>query len=63
MKCAICKKKINIIFQFKCKCSSENIYCQIHRNDHNCKYDYKKNSKCNIEKNNPIITPLKIQKI
>ena len=62
VKCAICKK-ISIVFQFKCKCSTDNIYCQLHRNNHNCKYDYKTNSKYNIEKNNPNIVPLKVQKI
>lgn len=63
VKCNECKKKINIVFQFKCKCSSEKVFCNYHRNNHNCEYDYKNNQKNTLEKDNPIIIPLKIQKI
>lgn len=61
-RCAVCNKKLNIVFQFKCKCSSL-IYCDKHRNNHNCQFDYKKNEKILLEKNNPNIQFSKIQKI
>ena len=60
-KCHFCKKKLGLIV-IKCKCG--HIYCQNHLNahSHNCKYDYKKEKKENIEKNNPKIGS-KIEKL
>ena len=54
MKCKYCKKKLNLI-NFKCKCN--NYYCIKHQlpHNHNCQFDYKKESKNLILKNNPKI--------
>lgn len=62
-KCFVCNKKISIIYQFKCKCSNDHIFCEKHRNNHNCTYDYKKNQKEFILENNPNISFSKLQKI
>ena len=62
-KCFVCDKKISIVYQFKCKCSNEHVFCNKHRNDHNCNFDYKQIHKDFISKNNPNITFTKLQKI
>ena len=51
-KCHHCNKKIGLIV-LKCKCG--HIFCQSHLNahSHNCTYDYKKEKKESLEKNNP----------
>jgi hypothetical protein len=48
---------------FLCRCG--NFTCIKHRYaaEHNCDYDYKKNGKNNLEKNNPIIVADKIIRI
>ena len=60
-KCSHCLKKIKLIDEFKCNC--ENIYCLKCRypHIHNCKL--KKDNKKKIEKDNPKIKPMKINKI
>ena len=51
-KCYHCNKKVGLIV-LKCKCG--HIFCQSHLNahSHNCTYDYKKEKKESLEKNNP----------
>ena len=60
-KCYHCKKKVGLII-LKCKCG--HIFCQSHLNahSHNCTYDYKKEKKESLEKNNPKLGQ-KIEKI
>jgi len=62
MKCSVCKKKLNFITVFYCKCSI-NEYCFKCRFDHNCKIDYISENKKNIESNNIKIECKKIDKI
>ena len=52
IKCHHCNKKVGLIV-IKCKCG--HIFCQSHLNahSHNCTYDYKKEKKESLEKNNP----------
>ena len=52
IKCYHCKKKVGMII-LNCKCG--HIFCQSHLNahSHNCTYDYKKEKKETLEKNNP----------
>jgi AN1-type zinc finger protein 5/6 len=52
IKCHYCNKKVGLIV-IKCKCG--HIFCQSHLNahSHNCTYDYKKEKKESLEKNNP----------
>lgn len=52
IKCYHCKKKVGMII-LKCKCG--HIFCQSHLNahSHNCTYDYKREKKESLEKNNP----------
>jgi predicted nucleic acid binding AN1-type Zn finger protein len=51
VKCYHCNKKIKSILPIKCKC--ENYYCKVHKipHDHNCTYDYLKDSQSNLKKN------------
>ena len=51
-KCACCKKKLGLII-FTCKCG--HIYCQTHLNphNHNCQFDYVKEKKDQLIKENP----------
>ena len=60
-KCSHCFEKLKILDEFKCNCN--NTYCINCRypHIHNCLF--KKNSKKEIEKNNPKIEPMKIDKI
>ena len=59
--CIVCNK--SNYMNFLCRCG--NFTCIKHRyaNEHNCDYDYKKNAKDNLEKNNPIIIADKINRI
>ena len=62
--CEGCNKKLSLVEQtMTCKCGLN--FCSKHINqfNHNCIYDYKKNNKLNIEKNNPKITDKKIELI
>ena len=60
-KCLNCNKKTMISIECKCnkffclKCRTPEI--------HNCNFDYKKDGKSKIEKNNPKIINKKIEKI
>ncbi len=61
MRCFVCKKRL-YLNSFSCKCSS-NLYCTMHRLDHNCTYDYFSNNKNYIKTCNQKITKAKIDKI
>lgn len=62
MNCYICNKNIDLL-NFKCKC--EKNFCIKHYlpEKHKCKFDYRKENKKKLEKNNPIIINEKISKI
>lgn len=62
-KCFVCKKKLNIVFQFHCDCNKDKVFCSVHRNNHNCNINYFQNFKKQNIKNNPVIQFNKIQKI
>ena len=51
-RCTCCNKKLGLII-FTCKCG--NIYCQTHLNphNHNCQFDYIKEKKDQLIKQNP----------
>ena len=59
IKCYICDKNIDLI-NFRCKCN--NYFCLKHKmpEKHDCKFDFKKDYKKVIEKNNPIVINKKI---
>ncbi len=61
-RCLICNKKIKLT-DIKCKCDI--FYCSLHKypEQHNCTYDYKKESRELIKKFNPKIIPNKIYDI
>lgn len=54
LRCHFCNKKLSLI-HFDCKCGHK--FCQNHLNphSHNCKFDYCKERKEILEKNNPKI--------
>lgn len=62
IRCGVCRKKITMTY-IQCKCNG--YYCGNHRyaNDHDCQYDYKKQYKIYIKKNNPVIKKEKVVKI
>ena len=62
MNCYICKKKVGLL-GFTCKCGS-NQFCSHHRypDSHNCTFDFKKEHKDKLIKNNPVIVSDKIIK-
>ena len=57
-----CNKKLELVC-FPCKCELK--FCKLHRLPelHNCKFDFKKNGKDILKKNNPLICNKKIIKI
>ena len=61
-RCIVCNKKTGIV-PFKCKCDPNASFCSLHRLDHNCNYDYKKDQKEKLIKQNPLITPSKVDEI
>tara|TARA_B100001248_G_C27384672_1_gene458966 strand:- start:193 stop:426 length:234 start_codon:yes stop_codon:yes gene_type:complete len=63
-RCTVCNKKTGIM-PFTCKCSSINLFCSKHRlpEYHNCTYDWFKEGKEKIIKENPLITTAKLIKI
>jgi len=62
MNCLICKKKLGLL-GFTCKC--KNIYCSLHRmaENHSCSFDYKKEHREKLIRENPIVETQKIIKI
>ncbi|XP_050543926.1 AN1-type zinc finger protein 4-like [Daktulosphaira vitifoliae] len=62
-RCAQCNKKLTISAQYTCRCGL--IFCPEHRysESHNCSYDYQKNGRDSIEKNNPLVVRPKLPKI
>lgn len=50
MKCSVCKKKINPLYQVQCKC--EKPLCLVHRypDKHECSYDFLKDNKERLHK-------------
>jgi predicted nucleic acid binding AN1-type Zn finger protein len=61
-RCHVCKKKTSII-AFTCKCNPDLKFCSKHRLDHNCTYDYFKENKEKLIKDNPLISHDKVKKI
>ena len=59
-KCYHCNKKLKTLF-FTCKCKYT--FCLNHQIPelHNCTFDFKKQFKEELKKNNPIIEPSKIK--
>lgn len=60
-KCFKCNKKLPVI-PFSCKC--ENFFCSKCRmpEDHECKYNWKKDYQIKLEKENPKIEAKKVDK-
>ena len=60
-KCIVCKKRK--LTNMVCRCGKTT--CIVHRNaeSHNCQYDYNKNGKKQLEKQNPTVTNKKVENI
>lgn len=46
-KCSACNKKISLVETITSKCRCEKIFCNVHRIDHICSFDYKDHYKNN----------------
>lgn len=59
-----CKKKLKL-HEKECKCKCNIVYCRNHvyEDKHHCTYDYKKDHKENLTKNNPIVVAKKLEKL
>jgi len=42
MKCSICRRKINKMYKMTSMCKCGNYYCSLHKFDHKCSFDYKR---------------------
>ncbi len=53
-RCFVCNKKLGLI-PFSCRCNTTIKFCSIHRypDSHNCQFDWKKEGREQLEKNNP----------
>lgn len=63
IRCAECKKRLNITNTYTCRC--EKTFCSAHRYSelHNCTYDYKSEGRKLLEQSNPLVTAPKLPKI
>lgn len=64
IRCKICQKKLNslLVDLFTCRCGE--IYCRDkHMSNHNCSYNYHKDTRKKLEKDMPVVTAQKIIKI
>ena len=65
LKCLYCKiRKISSIFSYSCKCGLKNLcqYCKMPE-DHKCTFDFIKEGRDKLEKDNPIVISDKLNKI
>ena len=55
-----CNRSVRLVDQYECRCG--NIYCKYHKflTDHDCMYDYRKEHKEKLEKDNPEVKGSKI---
>ena len=53
-RCYVCNKKTGLL-PFTCKCNKEKLFCSKHRipEEHNCTFDWKKETREKLEKENP----------
>lgn len=63
VKCASCNYKIKDIFIEIHTCKCKGIYCNRHKLDHNCLFDYKKQCKENLQNNLHRVVSNKVTKI
>ena len=63
-RCFICNKKVGLV-TFTCKCNSIKFYCSKHRTpeSHSCTYDWLKDTRVKLIKENPIIKNSKLDLI
>lgn len=58
-RCLVCNKKTSLI-PFTCRCDPKAHFCSLHRLDHNCTFDYKKEQQEKLVKENPLVVADKI---
>lgn len=63
LRCFHCNKKLGIIMIMKCHCNQ--YFCSAHRymEVHNCSYNYKREGKKKLERENPLCVTQKLPKI
>ncbi len=47
MRCKVCNKKISLLETITATCRCKEVFCNMHRIDHMCAFDYKKDYKNN----------------
>lgn len=57
-RCEFCNKKVGLLGMV-CKCGD--LFCVKHISDHNCGFDHKKEFREKFIKENPVITPKKLE--
>ena len=58
IRCFTCNKKIKSVLPISCKC--EEYFCGLHKMEHKCSFDYKKENKEKLKIDNPQVIPEKI---
>ncbi|XP_022653408.1 AN1-type zinc finger protein 5-like [Varroa jacobsoni] len=63
LKCSHCNKKTGLASTYDCRCGKK--FCSEHRYAelHNCCFDYKKQGRLELLRNNPIVRAEKLEKI
>ncbi|KAI4382251.1 hypothetical protein MLD38_008239 [Melastoma candidum] len=61
-RCTSCRKRVGLT-GFHCRCGTT--YCGVHRypEKHGCRYDYKKEGREEIQRQNPVVVAEKLRKI
>ena len=63
--CSYCNKKKVSLIPFTCKCNLEYKLCKLCRmpESHSCIYDFKTEQRKQLEKDNPVVIGMKMEKI
>ena len=61
--CFVCKKKLKLVKQITNKCKCKYIFCDQHKLNHNCTFDFIKTEHELLKSKNPVIVSDKVQKI
>lgn len=51
MKCFICRKKLNKLYKPTQTCRCNKVFCNTHKTNHECSFDYVKNNQHYLEEN------------
>jgi hypothetical protein len=63
IRCYICNKKLSLVKQITNKCKCKYVFCDEHKTNHNCNFDYQKQNRDKLKMENQIIIKNTLNKI